>query len=424
MSKYSYLNRLFQRYYDEKRNQIPEINSFQKREFGIIPWNKQIMIRHLAFENLDNFRNRLALDGPRHVYSSGTLYDIPDHMDMKEKGYLGCDLIIDIDVDHFYTPCKDEHDVWYCKECGHTGKGMPDKKCKKCGNNKFKTIAWVCDDCLEIAKQSIVKLVNDFLIPDFGMEKSELNIAFSGHRGYHVKVENEKIRKLSSEGRREIADYLSGNNISFELLGFREISNNIFGLRRENIGWSQKIIDKMVEILNGPDLVFEHLMMKFGLGKEQIKSFQNYKNDFLDIITNKSPHNVWAIEGFNKNSWIKFLDGIVREVGVEIDEPVTIDIHRLIRYPGTLHGKTGFKVVELTLTELHDFSPLNEINKNLDPIVFYSNKVNQKLKVIENVLPLTKMKGETFGPYKQGEIIEVPNHVAVMLLAKEVTTLI
>ena len=424
MSEYSYLNRLFQKYYDEKRDEIPEVNSFQKREFGFIPWNKQIMIRHLAFEKLSDFRNRLALEGPRHVYSSGTLYKVPDHLDMKEKEYLGCDLIIDIDVDHFYTPCKDDHDIWYCKECGFTGKGMPDKKCKKCGNNKFKTIAWVCNDCLEIAKQSIVKLINNFLIPDFGLEESELNIAFSGHRGYHIKVENEKIRLLSSEGRREIADYLSGNNISFELLGFRAISNNIFGLRRENIGWSQKIIDKTIEILNGPNLDFEHLMMKFGFGKEQIKSFQNYKQDFLDVISNKSSHNVWAIEGFNKISWLKFLNGIVGEIGVEIDEPVTIDIHRLIRYPGTLHGKTGFKVLELTLNELNEFSPLNERNESLDPIVFYSKNVNQKIKIIENSIPSTKIKGERFGPYKQGDIIEVPNHIAVMLLAKEVATLL
>jgi len=34
---------------------------------------------------------------------------------------------------------------------------------------------------------------------------------------------------------------------------------------------------------------------------------------------------------------------------------VTIDIKRLIRLPGTLHGKTGFKVLKLSYNELESF---------------------------------------------------------------------
>ncbi len=424
MSENAYLQRLFQRYYSEKREDIPKVNSFEKREFGFIPWNKQIMIRHLAFRELGDLREKLALEGPRHVYSSGTLYEEPDHLDMNQKGYNGCDLIIDIDVDHFFTPCKEHHDTWSCKECGLTGKGMPDKKCKKCGNNKFKNVAWVCDKCLEIAKQSIVRLAHDFLLPDFGIQESELNIAFSGHRGYHIKIENEKMRSLSSDGRREIADYLSGNNISYEILGFKSKSNNIYGLRRENIGWSQKIMDKIEDLLKGPSSDIEHLLEKLNFSKNKIESFKNSKDVFLHIITSKNTQNIWAIEGYSHNGWITFLNGIAKEIGIEIDEPVTIDIHRLIRYPGTLHGKTGFKVQELTLKELDFFTPLDEPKKNLDPIVFYGKNVNLKLKIIDNVIPTIKIKGETFGPYKEGDIIEVPNHVAVMLLSKEVATLL
>ncbi|MFX1274687.1 MAG: DNA primase small subunit domain-containing protein [Promethearchaeota archaeon] len=424
MNENNYLKRLFQKYYNEKQDWIPKIDFFEKREFGFIPWDKEIMIRHVAFNNLEEFRNKLALDSPKHVYSSGTIYEEPDHLNMNEKGYLGCDLIIDIDVDHFYTPCKDEHDIWYCKECGKSGKGMHGKTCKKCGSNKFKTLAWICDDCLEIAKAAIKKLIENFLIPDFGIEESELNIAFSGHRGYHIKIENEKIRLLSSEGRREIADYLSGNNISFEVLGFRSLNNNIFGLRKQNIGWSQKIMEKVEEILHKSNLEIEHLLMKFNFNKNQIQSFNNSKEYFLKIISNENGPNVWAIEGFDITSWLNFLNGIVGEIGVEIDEPVTIDIHRLIRYPGTLHGKTGFKVQELKLEELDSFFPLDESNKNLDPIVFYSEKLNQKLEVVENAIPASKIKGETFGPYTQGEKIEVPNHIAILYLCKDLARLL
>jgi hypothetical protein len=53
--------------------------------------------------------------------------------------------------------------------------------------------------------------------------------------------------------------------------------------------------------------------------------------------------------------------------------------------------------------------------------VFKSKKkLTQKLEIVENKLPITKIKGESFGPYIKGEIIEVPHHFAVFLLCKEV----
>jgi DNA primase small subunit len=143
----------------------------------------------------------------------------------------------------------------------------------------------------------------------------------------------------------------------------------------------------------------------------------NYKDDFLQILINNK--RIWSIEGFGLTTWKTFLNGIVREIGVELDEPVTIDIHRLIRYPGSLHGKTGFKVQEIQFNELEDFNPLTENNEKKDPIVFYSKKT-QKIEIVEQEVPATKIKDETFGPYKKGEIIDVPHHMAIFLLCKNV----
>ena len=44
----------------------------------------------------------------------------------------------------------------------------------------------------------------------------------------------------------------------------------------------------------------------------------------------------------------------------ETDEPVTSDTKRLIRTPGSLHGKSGLRVVKLTRDELTDFDPLRD----------------------------------------------------------------
>jgi DNA primase small subunit len=421
MADTTYLKRLFKAYYQEKQSDLPEVSNFNLREFGLIPWEKKVfMKRHKSFDNPDILNTYIIANPPRHLYSSGSLYLQPDASDMNSKEYQGCDFIIDIDVDHFYTPCKDEHDLWTCKDCGEEGTGMP-KSCPKCSGSKFTKVSWVCDQCLDVAKNEITKLIFNFLIPDFGIDEKNFRIAFSGHRGYHLKIESEDLRKLSSEERREIVDYVTGKNINFEILGLTERFNRINGLLEENIGWSQKIMKKIIKLLTQPEEVIENMLLDknlFGFTQFYVKSFLNSKDDFLELIT-KGERNVWSIEGFSLTKWKKFLRGIINLVGVELDEPVSIDIHRLIRYPGSLHGKTGFKVQEIKLNELAAFNPLDESNEKLDPIVFKS-KNKMKLEIIENKLPLTKIKGESFGPYVKGEIIEVPHHIAVFLLCKEV----
>ena len=424
MSDNIYLKRLFQAYYREKKGNIFPVNSFKQREFGFIPWDKQIMIRHNSFKDLNDLVKYLIETGPKHAYSSGSLYLEPDNLDMNKKNYQGCDLIIDIDVDHFYTPCKDDHDQWYCKECGKSGKGM-EEKCPNCGKKKIKTLNWICEDCLKIAKNEIIKLIFGFLIPDFGIKEEEIKIAFSGHRGYHLKIENKDMRTLASEERREIVDYVTGDNISFEILGLRDMGGTIYGIFEQNFGWAQKIIKKIKEFLKKPNIEIEKLLLdkrKFDFNPKLINSFLKYKDDFLEVISNRKS-NIWAIEGFGINKWKKFLEVIVKEIGAKIDEPVTVDIHRLIRYPGSLHGATGFKVQEIVLNELETFNPLNETDKNLDPIVFKSKEL-QKIEIIEPTVPATKISDKVYGPYSKGDVENLPHHIAIFLLCKGVAKIL
>jgi hypothetical protein len=84
-----------------------------------------------------------------------------------------------------------------------------------------------------------------------------------------------------------------------------------------------------------------------------------------------------------------------------------------------LHGKTGFKVQEISFQQLDTFNPLDEMDEGLDPIVFKS-KNTQKIEITEPYVPITKIKGESYGPYTQGEKHDIPHHIAVLLLCKEV----
>ena len=37
-----------------------------------------------------------------------------------------------------------------------------------------------------------------------------MHVFFSGHRGYHVHIENEAVRSLDAMARKEIVDYVTG----------------------------------------------------------------------------------------------------------------------------------------------------------------------------------------------------------------------
>ncbi|MFW9930330.1 MAG: hypothetical protein ACFFD1_13120 [Candidatus Thorarchaeota archaeon] len=99
---------------------------------------------------------------------------------------------------------------------------------------------------------------------------------------------------------------------------------------------------------------------------------------------------------------------------------MSVDIHRLIRYPGTLHGKTGFRVQELSIESLEDFNPLDANDRTQDPIVFQQQGVQINLEITEKFVPPTKIKGIIYGPYTLGDKISVPKHIAVYLLCKDV----
>lgn len=173
-----YIEVLFRNYY---RNQFkpPGIPRVSNRELAYQPFSGQGMIRHMGFKSWDEVKAMLAEKAPRHVYMSSAYYRNPSAPDMDSKGWLGADLVFDIDGDH-----------------------LPTDNCK---GAELITL-----ECLNDALSEVRRLV-DVLMYEFGIEEKYLRITFSGHRGFHVHVEGpEDILSLGQEERRMIADYLTG----------------------------------------------------------------------------------------------------------------------------------------------------------------------------------------------------------------------
>ncbi|RLE50291.1 MAG: hypothetical protein DRJ31_01930 [Candidatus Methanomethylicota archaeon] len=398
------LAKLFKQYYKKISPNALNVRDFEKREFAYMPFNKQTMIRHLSFTSPEQLKSLLEKETPLHVYYSSAYYENPSAPEMEEKNWLAADLVFDIDADHIYTPCKERHDTWRCLDCGHADKGMAPDKCPKCGSKKIDSESWVCDQCLEVAKGEALKLIEDFLSNDLGFSIKEMEIVFSGHRGFHVHVESPSALTLDVDARRELADYVRGLGIGLNFHGFSKVSNLLIGPSISDSGWRGRLARGFYDFLSKVD---EETLLKLKMPKKWVKYFMDNRERIMAGLLQNPPY--WSWLKISPSSLDKILSKAVECVACKIDERVTIDIKRLMRLPNSLHGKTGLIAVKIPYTKLDSFEPFKEASLLRGEVV--------KLKVIR--MPEIKLGGVSIGPYKD-EVVKLPIEIAIYLLAKGV----
>ena len=101
----------------------------------------------------------------------------------------------------------------------------------------------------------------------------------------------------------------------------------------------------------------------------------------------------------------------LKDITVLPDEPVTGDIHRLIRLPGSLHGGTGLIVKILNADELEKFDPYTI------PIAFGDKPIK-----IRSIMPRPVQMGNEF-KLEREEITELPEYAAIYFMARKFATL-
>ncbi len=324
---------LFREYYRKAQLILPK--DYALREFAIQPFNSNTYIRHLAFNSVNELRKYILEKTPRHLYYSSAKYENPGLKDMESKKWLGSDLIFDIDVDHIpdcnsieYWICPNKH-VFTNEQIGDNG------KCPICGESLEKT-SIVTDECIIKGIGELRKLV-DILIEDFGFTKNKIKAYFSGHRGFHVHVElDEQDSIMDSNIRREIVDYILG--LGIDLYQLKLVDEKIGRTKRyallpriDDYGWRRRIAKAIIEY--GKDL--------------------GVKDDAINYILGK----LQPTMSHTLNSAGVAPESLVDSAKVLVDEKVTIDIHRLIRIPGSINGKTGLIVTELKSIENFKLTP-------------------------------------------------------------------
>lgn len=394
-----FMMNMFSRHYRNSPLLMPE--RFAKREFGFMFFDRDFVMRHLGFPSRAALKKYLVEQVPSHAYYSCAYYEKPDAPTMAEKNWLGADLIFDLDADHV-----------------EGAQGMPYEK------------------MLERVKDEVKRLIDEFLLGDLGFVEDDLKIVFSGGRGYHIHINNPRVLKLSSHERREIVDYVTGTGLDidwifpeslFETGRFKDridIAQKRGMPSNEDGGWRRRMRKGMEDLLAGLDgkdsaeglaalreIVKES---KIDIGRKTLEGL--YQDLFSGRAGQRGVDRMRAENTFEVFSEKRHADAFLSIVDIrvkgrmkgETDEPVTSDIKRLIRLPGSLHGKTGFEVVPMTRERLDTFNPFDDAV----PRAFGDASV----KVLAEKPVQIALKGEAFS-LKEGEN-EVPEYAAVYLLCR------
>jgi DNA primase small subunit len=360
MNSEEFVQRLFSDYY---RSHQPAPNSLEKREFGFGGFEKKIEARHAWFKSQEALSKFLIVNTPFYLSYSAAYYEFPDARPMPKKNWLGADLIFDLDAP--------------AHECG-----------------KF-----TCQICLEKIKAETLKLIENFLIPDFGFAKPDFAINFSGNRGYHLHIRHQSILELSREERRELVDYITGTGIEFASFFRTDENNRIYGPLPTDGGYYGK------------------------LARETISQLQDGKGEIVQILGKKfekPPNAQKLIDGIRLGNWdaVRIIDKekkfneilktLTIKLSDQVDANVTADTSKLIRVPNSLHGGSGLCAIDVK-KGISDFNPLS------DAVVLPATEV--KVEISEPV-PKIEMKNQTFGPYGKDAQITVPAYFAAYLICK------
>ena len=397
----SFVQRMFRNYYT-KDYSFSSLSKIDRREFGFALFEGW-MLRHKSFKHSDELKEFLQSSVPSDAYYSCACYEDPE-ADMDRKGWLGADLVFDIDADHIPTPCDKFHDNWVCGVCGLTGKGFTPSKCPGCGGEKFEVSTWPCEVCLNSAKTETVKLL-DMLLLDFGFSEKDIHVFFSGHRGYHVHVESEATKGLDAIARKEIVDYITGLGLDvfFHGLGKKSLRETPPSQSsRFEFGWRKRLALGMQNFIRSAK---EENLRRIGLTKKKAETILEHRDVILKNWLNRA---TWGtVRGIGFETWRKIAEQSAKLQSASIDTVVTTDIHRLIRLVGTLHGKTGLKKIEFSVSAIDDFDPFKSA------VAFKTGAVI----VYVSDAPEFRLGDEVFGPYKK-QRVELPTAAAMLLVCK------
>jgi len=391
----AFVKRVFREFYRDNVGVVSPPPRPEAREFGYWSFERGEMVRHLSFRSAEEVRAEIAKVVPLHAYRSAAYYQYPS-APMEEKGWQAADLIFDIDADHLDVPCVTQHVYRVCPVHGLLDDGA--KTCPVCGTGA-REVDWVCDICLSAARAETTRLV-EILVGELGVNEGELEVGFSGNRGYHIVAYSPDHLTLDQMARKDLVGYLTCVGLSPGLLGLPWKRGGRGRPRLDLLpppafnepGWRGRIIRRAYSILQSQAVP---------------PGLERYAGIIREIRDAWSVEPDWTVAplGF----WTRLLDEAIRMEALRIDPVVTTDIHRLLRLSGTLNGKTGLLAKKIPLEMLEDFDPLNEC-------VVLPREERVRVRVAYS--PAFRLGGEEFDEISEPRSVMLPIYAGVYLVLK------
>ena len=315
------------------------------REWMFIPFGGAPPLRHKSFSDVGQVQQFLSQRAMHSCFYSTAYWRRPHELKMADKLWQGADLIFDLDGDHLP---------------GITDKDFP--------------------AMLAVIQEQGWSLGNDFLEPEFGFDENYLQVTFSGHRGFHLHYRDPKFFHLDSEARRELVSHIRGEGVDVQ-----------GGLARyhdhDARGWTRRIrngMDSMIDTLRsihrgdeGSNKELRRLEAELQALQDREGNTSQRSSTAIKRLAELMDHDArierlrggrFDILGNYQGLFLNLLKAdasVVLGNAGETDEVVTIDVRRQIRWPTSLHGKSGMRVSEFPLARLdpdasNAYNPLHE----------------------------------------------------------------
>jgi len=363
----------------------------RNREWMFIPWGGAPPDRHRAFPDKASLHSYLKSRAPHSCFHSTAYYDDPSMGKMAEKGWLGADLIFDLDGDHL--PGVSDNDF----------PGM-----------------------IEVIQGQAWRLWNEFLEPEFGFKSKYAQFTFSGHRGFHIHLRDPSLMHLDSNARREIVNYIRGEGIDIQstisdgsewgrraMTGMESTLGKLSAISSGETGKGTILAElhsilatrsksPKVNLRSVSKASIEELAM---LADNEDRISRLKKDPALDVFGPKCTPIFWEL--------VKGDSSVVIGTAGETDEVVTVDTKRVIRWVGSLHGKSGLRVTELPLHRL-DPDSSNRFDPLSEAVVFTGGSI--KVRVLQEDVT-AEISGVRIEPSKGDEIV-VNESMAMFLCLK------
>ncbi|MFX1514254.1 MAG: DNA primase catalytic subunit PriS [Promethearchaeota archaeon] len=291
-------------------------SDFEKREFAFVLLNGRF-IRNHSFASPSSLLYFIQSRPLLHIYV-GAVYNQPvsTKNPITKNRWKKRELVFDLDLTDF--------DVGRKRSCGCQG-----------GNA-------ICYQCWEMIKAGVY-FIDESLRQDFGFQ--HIKWVFSGRRGVHAWILDKQAAVLTTQQRLTICNWVS------------LVKHKSEGLPKETLSqlpwtFSQRIVNLVIKpfLMN----VTDDDLLELGIPPE-------YTTRFLALIRNQhiSYQEIIKLLTASIKGEIETQNKILKWWFPRIDNKVTIDTHRVLRMPGSIHGITGKPATILDESQIESFDPFS-----------------------------------------------------------------